>query len=164
MRQRSCDPKRRWLTGACTAAAASAVLVTATGPGVGRALAGAAKEGASGAGLERGKYLVHHVAMCVQCHSPRNEQGELDDTRLLQGAPIPVPAPFPDMPWAVQAPDIAGLAGLSDEEEISVLTTGARTTGESPRPPMPPFRMTREDAAAVVAYLKSLAKERGAKP
>ena len=28
--------------------------------------------------------------------------------------------------------------------------------GYVPRPPMPPLRMTQEDAAAVVAYLKSL--------
>jgi mono/diheme cytochrome c family protein len=29
-------------------------------------------------------------------------------------------------------------------------------TGYAPRPPMPPFRMTQADAAAIVAYLKSL--------
>src|SRR5437870_13264909 len=40
--------------------------------------------------LQRGQYLVEHVAMCVQCHTPRKAQGELDRTRLLQGAPIPV--------------------------------------------------------------------------
>ena len=27
--------------------------------------------------IAHGKYLVLHVAMCVQCHTPRNEQGEL---------------------------------------------------------------------------------------
>jgi hypothetical protein len=27
--------------------------------------------------LERGKYLVDQVAMCEDCHTPRNEKGEL---------------------------------------------------------------------------------------
>ena len=36
--------------------------------------------------VERGRYLVHHVAMCVQCHSPRDRYGELEQNRLLRGA------------------------------------------------------------------------------
>ena len=106
--------------------------------------------------LERGQYLVEHVAMCVQCHTPRNAQGELDRTRLLQGAPIPVPAPFPMSQWAFEAPKIAGLPGWMAEDAVRLLQTGRSAKGYAPRPPMPPFRMTREDAAAVVAYLKSL--------
>jgi len=106
--------------------------------------------------LQRGQYLVEHVAMCVQCHTPRNAQGELDRTRLLQGAPIPVPAPFPMSPWAFEAPKIAGLPGWMPEDAVRLLQTGQSARGYVPRPPMPPFRMTQEDAAAVVAYLKSL--------
>jgi mono/diheme cytochrome c family protein len=106
--------------------------------------------------LQRGQYLVEHVAMCVQCHTPRNAQGELDRTRLLQGAPIPVPAPFPMSQWAFEAPKIAGLPGWMAEDAERLLQTGRSVRGYVPRPPMPPFRMTREDAAAVVAYLKSL--------
>lgn len=106
--------------------------------------------------LQRGQYLVEHVAMCVQCHTPRNAQGELDRTRLLQGAPIPVPAPFPMSQWAFEAPKIAGLPGWMTEDAERLLQTGKSARGYVPRPPMPPFRMTQEDAAAVVAYLKSL--------
>ena len=106
--------------------------------------------------LQRGQYLVEHVAMCVQCHTPRNAQGELDRTRLLQGAPIPVPAPFPMSRWAFEAPKIAGLPGWMAEDAMRLLQTGRSARGYVPRPPMPPFRMTQEDAAAVVAYLKSL--------
>ena len=106
--------------------------------------------------LQRGQYLVEHVAMCVQCHTPRNAQGELDRTRLLQGAPIPVPTPFPMSPWAFKAPKIAGLPGWMPEDAVRLLQTGKSAQGYTPRPPMPPFRMTQEDAAAVVAYLKSL--------
>lgn len=106
--------------------------------------------------LQRGQYLVEHVAMCVQCHTPRNAQGELDRMRLLQGAPIPVPAPFPMSQWAFEAPKIAGLPGWMAGDAERLLQTGRSASGYVPRPPMPPFRMTQEDAAAVVAYLKSL--------
>jgi len=106
--------------------------------------------------VARGSYLVHHVAMCVQCHTPRDATGTLDPTRLLKGAPNPVRSPVPTQPWAVSAPAIAGLPGFSDEDEITLLTTGRRPGNPVPKPPMPPFRLTREDAEAVVAYLRSL--------
>ena len=94
--------------------------------------------------------------MCVQCHTPRNAQGELDRTRLLQGASIPVSAPFSRSQWAFAAPKIAGLPGWLAEDAMRLLQTGTSARGYTPRPPMPPFRMTQADAAAVVAYLKSL--------
>lgn len=106
--------------------------------------------------IQHGKYLVLHVAMCVQCHTPRDQEGRLDETHLLQGAPMPVKAPFPNFPWAFRAPAIAGLPGWTTEDAIMFLQTGKRADGSSPNPPMPPFRFTPEDATAVVAYLKSL--------
>jgi len=51
--------------------------------------------------VARGRYLAHDVAMCVQCHTPRDERGDLDLTRLFAGAPIPVGSPFPHRPWAL---------------------------------------------------------------
>jgi len=111
---------------------------------------------APSAQIQHGKYLVEHVAMCVQCHTPRDAKGVLDRTRLLQGAPIPVPGPFPMAQWAFEAPKIAGLPGWTVANAIRLLQTGMSATGYVPRLPMPPFRMTREDAAAAVAYLKSL--------
>jgi len=107
--------------------------------------------------MARGKYLVMHVAMCVQCHTPRDQQGELDQSRLLQGAPMPLESPFPLQTWAFEAPKIAGLpGGWTEEDLIQLLQTGRGPRGMTPRLPMPPFRMTQEDAAAVAAYLKSL--------
>jgi mono/diheme cytochrome c family protein len=112
--------------------------------------------GAPGEQVARGSYLVNSVAMCVQCHTPRDASGDLDRSRLLKGAPIPLQSPFPNRAWAFAAPTIAGLPGLSDEDAIALLTTGRRPTSTAPKPPMPPFRLTREDAEAVVAYLRSL--------
>lgn len=107
--------------------------------------------------VARGEYLVKHVAMCVQCHSPRDRSGRLLPDKYFQGAPIPVDQPdFPNQEWAFQAPNIAGLDGYTDALAIRLLTEGVTRWGTRPRPPMPPFRMSEEDAAAVVAYLKTL--------
>jgi len=113
-------------------------------------------EAVPGGQVARGEYLVNQVAMCVQCHTPRDANGDLDRTHLLQGAPMPVSSPFPNKKWAFRAPAIAGLPGWSDEDVVSLLTTGRRLNGYMPNPPMPPFRLSREDAEAVVAYLRSL--------
>lgn len=111
---------------------------------------------APSAHIVRGSYLVNHVAMCVQCHTPRDAAGNLDRGRLLKGAPIPVRSPFPNQTWAFAAPAIAGLPGWTTEDAVRLLTTGRRLNGNTPKRPMPPFRLSREDAEAVVAYLHSL--------
>jgi cytochrome c553 len=107
--------------------------------------------------VEHGMYIVHHVAMCTYCHTPKNEEGVLDIRQLLHGAPIPVESPFPRMKWAFQAPRIAGLpGGYTEDDMANFLQTGVSPTGRHPQPPMPQFRMTPEDAQAVAAYLQSL--------
>ncbi len=109
--------------------------------------------------VQRGEYLVYHVAMCVQCHSPRNADGSLDPQRLLTGAPVPVKSPYAAQRWAFRAPPLKGLpGGWSEAQLVAFLQTGETPTGRAVRPPMPPFRMTVEDAQGVAAYLKSLDK------
>ena len=103
---------------------------------------------------ERGRYIVESVAMCERCHSPRNEAGMPDANRRLAGAPILQAVPG----WASYAPRLAGTPPGTDDEFIRLLTTGISRTGKPPRQPMPSFRMTPQDAAAVLAYLKSLRK------
>ena len=74
----------------------------------------------------------------------------------LGGAPIPF-APTVPMPWAPVAPPLAGLPGFSDAHVVTLLTTGARPDRTAPRPPMPAFQLTDDEARAVVAYLRHLA-------
>lgn len=107
----------------------------------------------------RGKYLVENVAMCVQCHTPRNGDGSLDRTRLLQGAPVIWAPANGDPNWPLTAPRIGGTPPASDADMINLLTTGIWTTGQPLRLPMMPFRMNEADAKAVVAYLKSVTPE-----
>jgi mono/diheme cytochrome c family protein len=113
----------------------------------------------AGSDVARGKYLVESVAMCVQCHTPRNADGTLDRSRLLQGAPVIWQSANPDPNWPLNAPRIGGTLPAGDAEMIKLLTTGIWTNGKSLRLPMMPFRMNESDAKAVIAYLKSVTPE-----
>jgi mono/diheme cytochrome c family protein len=110
----------------------------------------------SAADVARGKYLVEGVAMCGQCHTPRDTNGNLDRSRWLQGTPIPYQPSRPDSNWPISVPRIGGTMPANDADMVKMLTTGIWTTGAYLRPPMPQFRMDRADAEAVVAYLKSV--------
>ncbi len=106
--------------------------------------------------VARGKYIVESVAMCGQCHTPRDSNGNPDRSRWLQGASIPWMPAQPDSNWPLSAPRIGGTPPADDADMVKLLTTGVWTTGDHLRFPMPQFRMERGDAEAVVAYLKSL--------
>ena len=95
--------------------------------------------------------------MCLQCHTPRDQTGQLLLNRYLEGAPVPVKAPANlRVAWALKAPAIVGLPGYTREDGIRLLMEGITPDGTMPKAPMPPFRFTRADAEAVVDYLKSL--------
>ena len=123
-----------------------------------RAFGDSARQASEQQRVERGRYLVHRVGMCIDCHSPRDQKGEFVDQKHLTGAPLAFAATVP-MPWTPVAPKIAGLpAGFTAEDTVHFLMTGERPNGRpAPLPPMPPYRMDRADAEAVTAYLKSLA-------
>jgi mono/diheme cytochrome c family protein len=106
--------------------------------------------------IVRGKYIVEGVAACGDCHTPRNEKGELDRSRWLEGAPVFLQPAQRVSGWPLVAPRLAGLPPGTDAEIVTLLTTGLWREGKPLRMPMPHFHMTREDAAAVLAYLKSL--------
>lgn len=110
---------------------------------------------ATAASAERGRYIVEHVGLCNDCHSPRTEKGELIAERMLQGAPIPFTPTIP-MPWAPAAPAIAGLAQMTEAQAAHFLQSGELPGGRTPRPPMPPYRMNEQDARDVVAFLRTL--------
>jgi mono/diheme cytochrome c family protein len=106
--------------------------------------------------VERGRYIVENVAMCELCHTPRTEDGSPDKGHWLGGGPTQLRASYPSPYWTQIEPRIAGRPPGTDADFIKLLTTGISRTGNPPNPPMPPFRMTRADAEAVLAYLKSL--------
>ena len=102
----------------------------------------------------RGRYLVQNVAMCGDCHTPRDEKGNPLPGKELSGAPLAF-KPLAPMPWADAAPPIAGLPSWNDEDAVKFFMTG-KYQGQAPRPPMPEYHLSAADARAVVAYLRTL--------
>ena len=114
------------------------------------------KGGMPAGNVEHGKYLAEHVAMCVECHSGRDANGNILQSQLFEGGPMPLAPPWPN-DWANRVPRNKGLPGYSDEQALRLLTEGAiGRDGKQLRPPMPRFRMTPQDAADVIAFLRSL--------
>jgi mono/diheme cytochrome c family protein len=109
-----------------------------------------------GSDVARGKYLVEEVAMCGECHTPRDASGNLIEARDLQGAPTWIAPVHPDPNWAWNAPTLAGFAGYSDADAVNILEKGIGANGQPIQRPMHIYHMSHEDALAIVAYLKSL--------
>ncbi len=107
----------------------------------------------------RGKYIVENVAMCPQCHTPRNADGTLDHAHELEGTAEFFQPPHPDDNWPLKAPRIGGDPPANDQDMVKLLTTGIWTDGKPLRLPMMPFRMSEADAKAVLAYLKSVKQQ-----
>lgn len=116
------------------------------------------KTGADQTLIDRGKYIVEGVAMCERCHTRRDENGVAEKEKWLMGGPTQTRPTYPSPYWTQREPRLAGSPPGTDAEFITLLTTGISRTGKPPNPPMPPFRMTRGDAEAVLAYLKSLSR------
>jgi mono/diheme cytochrome c family protein len=143
----------------------------------------ATRPAANAAAIARGKYLVT-VQDCNGCHTPFNEKGEPDMTKMLMGHPanVSVTAPRPAAggwlvsinttntawsgPWGVSftsnlTPDRAtGIGAWSEATFIASIRKGMKSgTGRSLLPPMP-WRMyanlTDDDLKAVYAYLMSI--------
>ena len=105
--------------------------------------------------VERGKYLVERASMCIDCHTPMTPKGEPDRTKWMMGSDLIFKAIVPVPDWVDHAPTLAGLVGYTDAQVVGMLQTGLKD-GKPLRPPMPPFRFTREDAEAIVAFLRTL--------
>jgi mono/diheme cytochrome c family protein len=103
----------------------------------------------------QGKYLVENVALCGDCHTPRDVRRRSDLSHALQGAVLGFGPAMPGHPHAC-APPIAGLTRWNDQEAAKFFETGLNPKGKYAKPPMPAYRFHRDDAIAVADYLKSL--------
>ena len=104
--------------------------------------------------VRHGQYIAEHVAMCVECHSPRDGEGNIIRGSEFMGGSLPFKTPAF---WAIRVPRNRGLPGYDDEQALRLLTEGAiGRDGRQLQLPMPRFRMTQQDAADVIAFLRSL--------
>ncbi|HLG97729.1 MAG TPA: c-type cytochrome [Bryobacteraceae bacterium] len=116
--------------------------------------------GAESDQLSYGKYLVEEIAKCQNCHTPRTETGELDQSKWLKGATLDF-QPTHEMPhWHKTSPDITSSSRLfarwGEQGLVKFLETGAGPSGHAADTPMPAYKLKPADAEAIVAYLKSL--------
>jgi mono/diheme cytochrome c family protein len=106
---------------------------------------------------------VKSVAVCGECHTPRDAAGNLDRAKWLAGVPNRFDlTPDDDTTGAIAAPnltpDATGLGAWTDSE-IRAAFLGGLARGKPLFPVMPYYayaNMTPDDANAVVAYLRSI--------
>ena len=71
--------------------------------------------------LERGRYLVDHVAICGDCHTPRNRFGALDRNLYLAGTDVgPDGKPVPNITTDVET----GIGKWREGSIVEVLQSG----------------------------------------
>ncbi len=110
--------------------------------------------------VDRGKYLVE-VAGCNDCHTPGFFFGKPDMARYLGGSDVGFEIPgLGVFNGRNITPDKeTGIGSWTDEQVATAITTGKRPDGRQLAPIMnyAAFTyMTKEDVAAVVAYLRSI--------
>lgn len=121
--------------------------------------AGAAGAAHAGQDLERGAYLAQ-IMDCAGCHSGRTPDGALDPNQHLSGGTVGFEMSGTGVFWPPNlTPDPTGLGDWSEAEITTALRTGVRPDGRQLSPIMPwqsYAALSEDDAAALVAYLKSL--------
>jgi mono/diheme cytochrome c family protein len=115
-------------------------------------------------GIERGRYLVDHVALCGDCHTPRNLLGVFKRDLYLAGAGADIGPLGEEVPNIT--PDMeTGIGKWSREEIAELLITGFKPDLDNVQglmeevvdgTPLGFKDMKREDALAIADYLKTI--------
>jgi mono/diheme cytochrome c family protein len=118
--------------------------------------------------VDRGKYLVV-LAGCNDCHTPGFFLGKPDMARYLGGSDVGFEIPgLGVFNGRNITPDKeTGIGGWTDEQIAAAITTGKRPDGRQLAPIMnyASFTyLTKDDVAAIVAYLRSVPPVKNAVP
>jgi mono/diheme cytochrome c family protein len=116
--------------------------------------------------IERGRYLVHGPAHCVQCHttSDRNRPEQIPNTPLRGGLAFHL-GPLGTRYARNLTAHATGIAGLSDAQLARSIRTGVMYDGElSILMRFAGAQLSDEDLVAVLSYLRSLAPVANAVP
>ncbi|HMU10660.1 MAG TPA: c-type cytochrome [Ferruginibacter sp.] len=115
--------------------------------------------------LERGKYLAHHVALCMDCHSHRDfnqfSGPPVEGTEGIGGDEFNQLIGVPGVVYARNiTPDtVNGIGKWTDEEIARVITRGITKNGDTlfPIMPYPHYNtMSKEDIYSIIAYIRTL--------
>jgi mono/diheme cytochrome c family protein len=113
-------------------------------------------------GVERGRYLVEHVSLCGDCHTPRNFLGVPNRSLYLAGTKV---GPLGDEISNITPDKKTGIGEWSREEIADLILTGIKPNLDNVQGLMEEViegvsrgykNMTREDALAIADYLKSI--------
>jgi mono/diheme cytochrome c family protein len=105
--------------------------------------------------VDRGRYLVHALGHCGECHTPRNFLGGSDRERLLAGGKGPEGKRIPNL-------TPTRLKTWSDADLKEFLLTGTTPDGDSANETMEEVvrnttsKLTPEDLQALIAYLRTV--------
>ena len=110
-------------------------------------------------GLERGRYLVEHISLCGDCHTPRNFLAVPNRSLYLAGAKVgPLGKEIPNI-----TPDKeTGIGEWSRNDIAELLITGVKPDLDNTQGLMEEVieagykQMKKEDALAIADYLKSI--------
>jgi mono/diheme cytochrome c family protein len=113
--------------------------------------------------LKRGAYLVEHVVGCTYCHTPQEEGPngpEIVTAKKGSGQIFLIPG----LPGTLVAPNITpdpetGVGNFTDDQLARAIREGISHGGQTLFPMMPYVhyrRMSDEDLASVVVYIRSL--------
>jgi mono/diheme cytochrome c family protein len=112
-------------------------------------------------GLERGRYLVNHVSLCGDCHTPRNPIGVPKGALYLAGASAKSGFLGEDVPNITPDKE-TGIGDWKREDIAELLLTGTKPDLDNVQGLMAEVvehgykNMTKEDALAIADYLKSV--------
>jgi mono/diheme cytochrome c family protein len=115
-------------------------------------------------GIERGHYLVDHVALCGDCHTPRNSLGVPIQSLYLAGAGAKIGPLGQAVPNITPDKD-TGIGEWKREEIVELLHSGMKPDSDTVQSLMAeviegaPYgykNMKKEDALAIADYLKSI--------
>jgi mono/diheme cytochrome c family protein len=121
--------------------------------------------------LKRGEYLAEHVAGCIYCHTPQTEGPngpEVVAAKKGSGQVFPIPG----LPGTLVAPNITsdtetGVGNFTDDQLARAIREGISHDGQTLFPMMPYShyrRMSDEDLASVVVYIRTLSPLRSPLP
>ncbi|HMR82197.1 MAG TPA: c-type cytochrome [Niabella sp.] len=111
--------------------------------------------------IDRGRYLAHHVAVCMDCHSSRDWSefaGPLSGNLGGGGEKFGKDMGFPG---TIYAPNITpyNLGNWTDGEIFRAITAGVDKEGKALFPVMPYHhygQMDKEDIYSIIAYIRTL--------